>query len=120
MPTMLHTSAVLTACVAAIALASPAAADPSDQIPGDGVFQVGTDIAPGVYRTAGPGGPFIITINDVYTESSMCTWFTHSTSAATMEDVVNTNTSVGPMYVKIPATVKAFETRHCQPWMRLS
>jgi hypothetical protein len=53
-------------------------------------------------------------------ELSMCTWFTHGTPAATTEDVVDTDTAMGPMYAKVPAMVKAFETMHCQPWTRVS
>jgi len=46
-------SAGFVACASAIAVASPTLADPSDQIPGNGVFQVGPDIAPGTYQTQG-------------------------------------------------------------------
>ena len=50
MPPTIRASAVLVACVAVAALAPPAVADPSDRIPGNGVFIVGPDIAPGLYR----------------------------------------------------------------------
>jgi hypothetical protein len=55
MPPLLRVSAVFAACLAAVALAPPAVADPLDPIPGNGVFQVGPDIAPGLYHTGGSG-----------------------------------------------------------------
>jgi hypothetical protein len=109
----------IVACVAAIAVASPAVADPGDPIPGNGVFRVGPEIAPGLYHSDGPSNPLIIVLGKV-SDLSTCTWFTHSTPAATKEDVVDTNTSMGPLYVKIPATVAAFESLNCRPWTRVS
>ena len=116
---MLRTSAAFAACVAAIALASPAAADPVDPIPGNGVFQVGPDIAPGLYRTAGSASTWGVWINNVPTQDSMCAWFTYSTPDANKDHVLQTNMSVGPMYANIPSTVKAFESQNCQPWTRV-
>jgi hypothetical protein len=119
MPPMLRTFAAFAPCVAAIALASPAVADPMDPIPGNGVFQVGTDIAPGLYRTAGSASTFCVWINNVPTQDSMCAWFTYSTPDANKDHVVQTNMSVGPMFANINTTVKAFESQNCQPWMRV-
>ncbi|NKY86150.1 hypothetical protein [Nocardia veterana] len=34
-----------------------AAADPATSIPGDGLYRVGIDIAPGIYQSAGPADP---------------------------------------------------------------
>ncbi|MEV5649699.1 hypothetical protein AB0L57_15760 [Nocardia sp. NPDC052254] len=34
-----------------------AAADPATSIPGDGLYRVGVDIAPGIYQSAGPADP---------------------------------------------------------------
>jgi hypothetical protein len=112
-------SAGFVACVVAIALASPAVAEPSDQIPGNGVFQVGPDIAPGLYHTNGPSNPLILIFGKV-SDLSTCSWFTHSTPAASKQDVVETNSSLSPMYANVPATVKAFESMNCQPWTRVS
>lgn len=52
----LRASAGLVAgmAMAAITLAPGARAETGEQFPGDGVFLVGTDIAPGTYRTEGP------------------------------------------------------------------
>jgi hypothetical protein len=110
----------LCACVAAVALASPAGADPVDPIPGNGFFVVGPDVAPGLYRTDGSASTFGVYINDVPTEGSMCLWFTYSTPDADKDHVVATNMSVGPMYVTINSTVKAFESRNCEPWARVT
>ncbi len=51
----LRASAGLVAgmAMAAITLAPGARAETGEQFPGDGVFLVGTDIAPGTYRTEG-------------------------------------------------------------------
>jgi hypothetical protein len=103
-----------------VALAPPALADPMDPIPGNGVFVVGPDIAPGLYRTAGSASTFGVWINNVPTQGSMCSWFTYSTPDANKEHVVQANTSVGPMFASINSqTVKAFESQNCQPWERV-
>ena len=109
----------LCAVVAAIALSSPASAEPLDPVPGNGFFIVGPDIAPGLYRTDGSASTFGVYINDVPTEGSMCLWFTYSTPDANKDNVVATNISMGPMYATINETVKAFETRNCEPWIRV-
>ena len=112
MPPLLHVSAVFTACVAAVALAPPAVADPMDPIPGNGVFVVGPDIAPGLYRTAGSASTFGVWINNVPTQDSMCAWFTYSTPDAAKDHVLQTNISVGPMFANINTSVKAFESQN--------
>ena len=119
MPPLLHVSTVFVACLAAVALAPPAVAAPMDPIPGNGVFRVGIDIAPGLYHTGGSGSVFGVWINDVPTQASMCSWFTYSTPGAAKDHVVQTNTSIGPMYANINETVMAFESQNCQPWTRV-
>jgi hypothetical protein len=112
--------AVFGACVVVVALAPPAVADPMDPIPGNGVFIVGPDIVPGLYRTAGSASTCGVWINNVPTQASMCSWFTYSTPDANKEHVVQANTSVGPMFASINSTtVKAFESQNCQPWERV-
>lgn len=108
------------AALASIAFAAPVAADPMEPIPGDGFFLVGPDIAPGLYRTGGSGSTWGIWINNVPTEGSMCLWFTYSTPDANKDNVIETNISVGPMYANINSAVKAFESRNCQPWSRVT
>jgi hypothetical protein len=112
--------ASLAVTVAVIASAPPATADPGDPIPGDGFFVVGTDITPGLYRTGGSGATWGVWINDVPTEDSMCLWFTYSTPDTNKDHVVETNISMGPMYANINSSVKAFESRNCQPWTRVT
>ena len=116
---VLPTTAVLMACVSAITSAPPACAEPLDPIPGNGVFVVGPDIAPGLYRTAGSASTFGVWINNVPTQDSMCAWFTYSTPDANKEHVLQTNISVGPMFANINTSVKAFESQNCQPWTRV-
>ena len=113
-----RTLAGFLAAVGAVSLAAPAAADPMDPIPGDGFFIVGPDIAPGLYRTGGSGSTWGVWIKNVPTEDSMCVWFTYSTPDANKDHVVETNISMGPMYANINSSVKAFESRNCEPWVR--
>jgi len=115
----IRVTAGFVACVVVVAVAPSAGADPMDPIPGNGVFQVGADIAPGLYRTAGSASTIGVWINNVPTPDSMCSWFTYSTPDANKEHVLQANTSVGPMYASIPSTVKAFESHNCQPWTRV-
>lgn len=118
--TLRRVAAGLVAAVTAIAFAAPAVADPLDPIPGNGFFVVGPDISPGLYRTGGSGSTWGVWINDVPTEDSMCLWFTYSTPDANKDHVVETNISMGPMYANINPTVKAFESKNCQPWTRVT
>jgi hypothetical protein len=119
MPPTLRATALCVACVTAIALAPLAVAEPLDPIPGNGIFAVGPDIAPGLYHTGGSGSAFGVWINDVPTQGSMCSWFTYSTPDANKEHVLQTNTSIGPMFANINTSVKAFESQNCQPWTRV-
>ena len=116
MPPLLRLSAVF---IAVVALAPSAVADPLDPIPGNGVFIVGPDIAPGLYHTGGSGSAFGVWINNVPTQDSMCSWFTYSTPDANKDHVLQTNTSVGPMFANINTGVMAFESRNCQNWTRV-
>jgi hypothetical protein len=101
-----------------MALAPPAVADPLDPIPGNGVFLVGPDVAPGTYRTQGPSGPLILVFGKV-SELSTCMWLLHSTPDASDGDIVNSGSGMTPMLATIPPNVKAFETKNCQPWSRV-
>src|SRR3954468_10042941 len=113
-------AAGVVAAVAAIAFVSPAGAEPLDPIPGGGFFLVGPDVAPGLYHTDGTASAWQGVINDVPTEDSMCLWFTYSTPDANKDHVIATNMSIGPMYATINSTVKAFESRNCEPWTRVT
>jgi hypothetical protein len=111
---------ILVTSVVTVTPLPSADAEPGDPIPGNGFFLVGPDIAPGLYRTGGSGSSWGVWINDVPTEDSMCLWFTYSTPDANKDHVVETNISMGPMYANINSTVKAFESRNCQPWARVT
>src|SRR5215468_10626057 len=108
-------AALVAAVAGSVAFVSPAAADPVDPIPGDGFFVVGPDVAPGLYHSDGTASTWGVWINDVPTEDSMCLWFTYSTPDANKDHVVATNMSIGPMYMTINSTVKAFESHNCAP-----
>jgi hypothetical protein len=111
--------ALLSAGLAAIASAPPVLADPMDPIPGNGVFVVGPDIAPGLYRTGGTASAWGVWINNIPTQGEMCSWFTYSTADASKDHVVQANSSMAPMYANINTTIKAFESQNCQPWTRV-
>lgn len=115
-----HAAAGLVAAVVAVAPMPSAGADPMDPIPGNGFFVVGVDVSPGLYRTDGSASTFGVFINDVPTQDSMCLWFTYSTPDANKDNVVATNMSIGPMYATLNTTVKAFESRNCEPWIRVT
>ncbi|OBK75726.1 hypothetical protein [Mycobacterium sp. 1164985.4] len=117
---LIRAAAGLVACTAAVATALPVAADLLNPIPGNGFFIVGADIAPGVYNTAGSASTWGVWINDAPTQDSMCVWFTYGTPDTDKDNVVATNMSVGPMNANINSSVKAFESRNCQPWTRVT
>jgi hypothetical protein len=69
---------------------------------GDGVFVVGLDIKPGVYRTAGPvsGG------NGYYA----------LLSSTNTNDIITNNNIAGPATITVGADVRAVNVSGCQPW----
>jgi hypothetical protein len=69
---------------------------------GDGVFVVGLDIRPGVYRTAGaiPGR------NGYYA----------LLSSTDTSDIINNNNFTGPATITVGPEVKAVTVSDCQPW----
>ncbi len=84
--------------------AQPAAGE-SAGFGGDGLFVVGLDIRPGVYRTAGPttghNGYFALL------------------KSTNTDDIVNNGAVRGPATITVGPPVKAVEVSHCQPWRRL-
>jgi hypothetical protein len=79
--------------------APPAA--PKTTIDADGTFAVGTDIAPGVYSTAGPVG------------DGTCFWKrVGNPDGATIDNALTKK----PQVVQIDATDQSFKTNGCQPW----
>jgi len=76
---------------------------------GDGTFVVGSEIAAGTYRTAGPA------------DAAMpnCYWARLSNTSGSLDAIVANGNSAGPTTVTISATDKAFETNGCQGWVRV-
>ena len=100
-------AALLAACAAPLAAAhadpapSPAPA-PATGIDKDGIYQVGTDIAPGTYRSDGP------------LEGGACYW-----KRVAGDKVVDNAMSKKPQVVQIEATDTSFKTSDCQPWQKI-
>ena len=69
---------------------------------GDGVFVVGLDIKPGVYRTAGP-------------VSGRSGYYALLSSTNT-SDIINNNNIDGRATITVGPDVKAVSVSHCQPW----
>jgi hypothetical protein len=79
-------------------------------IPGDGVFIVGIDVQPGMYKSAGP------------TRGTYCWWYRHSTigtQGSSAGDVIQDGNSAGPQYVVIAPSDATFETEQCSTWVRV-
>ncbi|MDT5068327.1 MAG: hypothetical protein QOJ95_1648 [Mycobacterium sp.] len=74
---------------------------PKTSITADGTYAVGTDIAPGVYSSAGPVG------------DGTCFWKrAGNPDGATIDNALTKK----PQTVQIDATDKSFKTNGCQPW----
>jgi hypothetical protein len=78
---------------------APAAA-PKTLIDADGTFAVNTDIAPGVYSSAGPLG------------DGTCFWKRLGADGATLDNALTKK----PQTVAIDPTDQSFKTNGCQPW----
>jgi len=72
---------------------------PKTSISTDGTYQVGVDIVPGTYRTAG---------------GSSCYWA--RLSSLSTNDIIDNNNSSGPQVVGILPSDKAFLTERCGAW----
>lgn len=79
---------------------APAGA-PKTTIDHDGIYTVGTDIAPGTYSTAGPVG------------TGTCYWKRTGNPDGALIDNAMTKK---PQIVQIEPTDKTFKTNGCQPW----
>jgi hypothetical protein len=77
------------------------AAGPKTTIDHDGIYTVGTDIAPGTYSTAGPRA------------DGTCYWKRLGNPDGAL---IDNSLSKKPQVVQIEATDKAFKTDGCQPW----
>lgn len=72
----------------------------------EGLYQVGVDIAPGIYRSAGANG----------SNPAGCYWA--RLKSLNTSDYIDSNISNGPQVVQIDPTDKAFKTTACQPWQK--
>ena len=70
-------------------------------IDGDGTFAVGTDIAPGVYQSAGP------------VENGACYW-----KRTNGDELIDNAMTKKPQIVSIEPTDTAFTTNDCQQWQK--
>lgn len=74
---------------------------PKTSIDADGTYAVGTDIAPGVYSTAGPVG------------DGTCFWKRlGNPDGATIDNALTKK----PQTIQIDGTDQSFKTNGCQPW----
>jgi hypothetical protein len=80
--------------------ASPGPA-PKTSIDKDGTYAVGTDVAPGIYSSAGPVG------------DGACYW---KRSGNPDGNLIDNAMSKKPQVVQIDPTDKSFKTSGCQPW----
>lgn len=79
----------------------PPAPAPKTTMDHDGTFAVGSDIAPGIYSSAGPVG------------DGTCYWKRTGNPDGNLVDNALTKK---PQVVQIEPTDKAFKTSGCQPW----
>lgn len=79
----------------------PSPPGPKTTISTDGTYQVGVDIVPGTYRSAGGTG---------------CYW--SRLKSLNTSDIINNNLSDGPQVVAIQPTDAAFLTKNCGPWQK--
>ena len=73
-------------------------------IPGDGVFVVGTQIAPGRYETSGGG--------------TTCHWARLRNAAGRAGWAITNGTTTGRTTVTVRKSDVVFETAGCNPWTR--
>ena len=74
---------------------------PKTTFEGDGTYAVGTDIAPGVYQSAGP------------VEDGACYW-----KRVKGDGIVDNAMTKKPQIVQIDATDTSFTTSECQQWQK--
>jgi hypothetical protein len=75
---------------------------------GEGKFVVGTDIAPGIYRTTGPSGHLD------------CYWERLKRTSGATDSIIANNLGRGPATVTIADDDGAFQTRWCSTWTKVS
>lgn len=81
--------------------AAPPGPGPKTAIDKDGIYAVGSDIAPGIYSSGGPVG------------NGTCYWKRTGNPDGAL---IDNSMSKKPQVVQIDPTDKAFKTSGCQPW----
>ena len=84
---------------------------PATVISGDQLLDVGTEVAPGVYRTTGP----ISTDQECYFAR-----LSRDADEPSLVTVIRQAYAGGPTEVTIKASDDVFRTRGCSPWVRIS
>jgi hypothetical protein len=74
-------------------------------IPGDGVYLVGTEVAPGTYRAASPDD---------------CYWERRSGLSGEFSDLITNGIGAGDATVTIKASDVAFSAQRCGTWARIN
>jgi hypothetical protein len=99
-----------TATAHSQAQALPPPADPPGLATtfGAGKFTVGTDIAPGTYRTTGPSGHLD------------CYWERRTRTSDGNNSIIANNLGPGPATVTIDHNDGEFQTRWCNTWTKVS
>ncbi|MGW1775044.1 hypothetical protein [Streptomyces sp. NPDC002104] len=83
---------------------APDAGKAKPAIKGSGTFQVGSDVKPGLYRSAGNKA------------DDNCYWERAKDSKGEPESILDNDNVVGLSYVAIAATDKIFKTEGCKGW----
>ncbi|OBB84227.1 hypothetical protein A5781_01325 [Mycobacterium sp. 852002-30065_SCH5024008] len=104
-----HTATTVTSTLPAatktvtVTVAPPPPPGPKTTIAANGTFIVGSDIAPGTYRSAGNYGCYWARLRSLDTG-----------------DIIDNNVNDGPQAVQILPTDRAFMTRNCAAWQKVA
>jgi hypothetical protein len=93
----------VTATPAAPAKAAAPAPDPRTEPKGPGTYLVGSDIAPGTWKTTGGSG---------------CYYARSKDASGTLDSIITNHISSGASVVTIARTDGVFETSRCAEWVR--
>ncbi|MHA6762061.1 hypothetical protein [Streptacidiphilus sp. PAMC 29251] len=105
-----HTAAAPAGISAPAHTAAPikTTAAPATSFAGDGEFQVGKDIAPGTYKSAGPAS----------TDLPSCYWERDKDASGNMDSIIANDTPTGAAVVTIKFTDRIFKTQGCKQWTK--
>lgn len=84
----------------------PVTTAPTQDTIGEGTFEVGTDVKPGKYKSAGPSG-------------AGCYYARLKNNDGALGDILDNNISNGPSTVTIKESDGYFETNGCQTWRKV-